>query len=602
MAQANDRDLELAATRALRGAEEVKARLLVEMASGAPAIADLAYAIKVRVKEDYKIVEKVLHKRKEDQAYNVGKLRDIVGLRIVTLYRLDALNIIPPLIRTIRSGGTSTGLFKANSFEEIIIYSTNPKGDAQNLSTKLMEMFRREGLEKIARIDETPRNYTSIHMVAWGRGKYRNSYHDVPVEIQIRTAFEDVWGEIDHSLKYKRQQSEGNADRVDEGLQTSLAHLNVLKTMIDGIAQYADQIKLQITELDGRLKSHLSRSAEDPTKRLAGLKIPDAIKEDIQRAVHYARPALEAGPSADATQKVAILRTSLEVLQAASEQVEALSDLPTRARRETDYVIKMQRALMLFEIGNTLEDGSAHLSRALQIYAELELRFRARVVIRYRLAKVLDAIGERPAAIGKLREVLQALKGRRRFVEENHWICSAAPRVLGVLLWEAADSLRVREAGQRSPSIERVALLREAFEVTQQAYDQEINERVAEKAPSERAKAANNLLYYALEFLETAKIAGERPEGVNHDAVGFYLRELGGEVPETSLVDWRFLDTARRALTYLDQHERAGVAASRLLAMLDDPKIARNIDQRHHQEMVEASHAALSRCKSSAGQ
>src|SRR5688500_9141553 len=90
-------ELELATMQVLRGADDVKRRLLVEMSTGTPAITDLAYAVKVRVKEDYKIVEKVLRKRaeKRDPTYDVSRLRDIVGLRVITLYRLDALKVIP---------------------------------------------------------------------------------------------------------------------------------------------------------------------------------------------------------------------------------------------------------------------------------------------------------------------------------------------------------------------------------------------------------------------------------------------------------------------------------------------------------------------------
>ena len=81
--------LELATMDALRGSQDLKDRLLLHLSTGAPSISDLAYAVKVRVKEDYKIIGKVAKKREETPGYDVGTLRDIIGLRVVTLYRMS---------------------------------------------------------------------------------------------------------------------------------------------------------------------------------------------------------------------------------------------------------------------------------------------------------------------------------------------------------------------------------------------------------------------------------------------------------------------------------------------------------------------------------
>lgn len=175
-----DTNLELATMKALRGAFELRDRLLIALATGNPSITDLAYAVKVRVKEDYKIQEKVLRKREARPEYDVGHLRDIVGLRIVTLYRLDALDIIPILINAIQEPPAG-GVFRAMSLEEIVVYTTNPQGDPQQLSARLMHLFSERGLGQIAKVGEAPTNYTSIHMVAWGQGIYRGEPQDIPV-------------------------------------------------------------------------------------------------------------------------------------------------------------------------------------------------------------------------------------------------------------------------------------------------------------------------------------------------------------------------------------------------------------------------------------
>ena len=81
-----DAELQLATMDALRGTADLREKLELALSSGTPSISDLAYAIKVRVKEDYSCVKKVLSKREEGRAdYDVETLRDVLGVRIVTL-------------------------------------------------------------------------------------------------------------------------------------------------------------------------------------------------------------------------------------------------------------------------------------------------------------------------------------------------------------------------------------------------------------------------------------------------------------------------------------------------------------------------------------
>src|SRR3954452_6299531 len=99
---------------ALRGADTLRERLLMALHAGTPAVADLAYAVKARVKEDYKVIEKIQDRRTgtEDRppqpAYGVGDVTDLVGLRIVTLYRLDVLEVLEALLVTIDADRSSS--------------------------------------------------------------------------------------------------------------------------------------------------------------------------------------------------------------------------------------------------------------------------------------------------------------------------------------------------------------------------------------------------------------------------------------------------------------------------------------------------------------
>jgi chromosome segregation ATPase len=167
---------------------------------------------------------------------------------------------------------------------------------------------------------------------------------------------EDVWGQIEHSLRYKRKRL-GNTDASSPEsarLETTLRHLGALKTMIDGIAQYGDQIKLQIDELEPELRSTTTKVAEEVSARLGALRdLPDELKNEIAAAVASAKPALS-GEISSPEARIRVLRTALARLDMLADAPDTLPDLKTRTRKESRYIITMQRALMHFQLGNLL--------------------------------------------------------------------------------------------------------------------------------------------------------------------------------------------------------------------------------------------------------
>ena len=240
-----------------------------------------------------------------------------------------------------------------------------------------------------------------------------------------------------------------------------------------------------------------------------------------------------------------------------------------RTRNEATYVVEMQIALILSEIGNASADGRNFLEEAAAIYARLEDRWPNRLVILYRHAKVLDALGHADIAIDKLRSVTARLSLPKEVTPARHWIRSAAPRVLGVILWE--EAIRVGELGGAADSTARerkVELLREAYDVTKEAYGLRVKDDPFEAPhqPSERAKAANNLLYYALELAATTGLPNGADGPLKQD-IEQYLADMDAEDP-AKLTDPRFLNTAARAYEYLGQRDLARSAAQRFLDII----------------------------------
>jgi ppGpp synthetase/RelA/SpoT-type nucleotidyltranferase len=562
-----DERLVLDVVEALRGADNLKDRLLTALQSGTPAVSDIAYAVKARVKEDYKVVDKIIDRRsgKSDRPakpnYRVSDVTDIVGLRIITLYRLDALEVIEALLTAMERDKSASAPFVANSISEVIIYTANPEGDVQKLPKLLQELFKDHGLGAVTKIDSRSTNYSSIHVVARGRGKYREGYRELPIEIQIRTALEDVWGQIEHGLKYKRKRIAvtDDASGAERRLTTTLDHLGALKTMVDGIAQYADQIKLQIDELEPELRYSASKSAEDPSARLAALKdLKPEIQAEIARAIGEARPGL-VDANLPQARRVAILRSALSHLEAVADEIPTIADLSQKSRKELRYIVSMQRALAHFQLGNLIESGDRQLGRALALYTEVERDFPDRLIVAYRLARTLDALGARDDAIGKMRDVVGRLSEKGP-LPEDHWVRAAAPRGLGVLLWESVDLKSLSGPADAST----LNVLREAYHLTEAAHAVTVfDDPLSGAALSERARAANNLLYYLLEYLE---VGGPPVSGMEESD----LIRLLGEITTTPIEEVQSLsmaDTMRRAFAHLNDRDQERAAARQVITL-----------------------------------
>lgn len=583
------------------GCADVIARLRNHMNVGAPSISDIAYTIRLREKEDYKIVEKVIQKRKKDPTYSVERIRDVVGLRIVTLYRLDALDIIPRLIQIIRADhGPPPALFLSDQLEEIKIYSTNPRGDAQALPQRITSLFDSLGYGALAEIEDTPSNYTSIHLVAWCRGRYNNGYENIPVEIQIRTALEDAWGEIDHKLKYKPA-TQRLTVRDEAVLQTCLTHLNIMKNFVDGAAQYADQIRVQADVTTARrFLSTTHRLVEDTSAIVRQMDLPAHVRTQIEYALEHQTEAMH--PSRRGRQfaetRTGNLRNAIRELTASIELVtnQVSAQNPDRDKL-LNYYLPLEIALCNFQLGMELKRDENFLAEAVRLYQRAQEEFSERAIIRYRYGRALAAMGDLDAAIKKFEEAQDLLaSGTDKTVENNHWLRLSVPRNLGVLYWEKAESVRF-DIGPDAESREKIlAWVLMAYKVTKQAYETHVTpDGMCDKFDLEtnyRGRSANNLLYYIEDFQD----AGGNLETLTKDA----MYESGEEQKYMELLEKHLdlIDTPQTIHTMLRHFQRMGNKekatefGNKLVRMLRDQGVTDEGGKSHEEEMLRAAIAA----------
>ncbi|BFH65759.1 hypothetical protein [Paenibacillus azoreducens] len=139
------------------------------------------HSIKYRLKDEEHLAEKVNRKSSTDNPINANNLfsrvTDLAGLRILHLYQ-DQFPIIHEKIMN-----------KVSSRDWYFVES--PK--AYTWDPETVNFFSGLGI----RCEQKESYYTSIHYLV--KQKVDTS---IICEIQVRTLFEEIWGEIDHSINY----------------------------------------------------------------------------------------------------------------------------------------------------------------------------------------------------------------------------------------------------------------------------------------------------------------------------------------------------------------------------------------------------------------
>ena len=155
-----------------------------------PALKNLVHSYKSRFKNLDHLKEKIERKNKADLALpteerqgmitkdNIkSRITDICGIRILHLYVGQFEEIHKTIMEYVKMGELAL-------YEEPKAYTWDPE---------YSEYFKSLGLQ--SKLKES--FYTSVHYVIKPRED-----SDITCEVQVRTLFEEVWGEIDHTFNY----------------------------------------------------------------------------------------------------------------------------------------------------------------------------------------------------------------------------------------------------------------------------------------------------------------------------------------------------------------------------------------------------------------
>lgn len=168
---------------------EIFSDRIVSYISRDPILKENVHSHKKRTKDIEHLDEKITRKNvrlRELCAEEINKdnvmdlITDIVGIRILHLHQGQFDAIHKRLMKYVDDG-------------DLALYET-PK--AYTWDPEYASFFRDEGITT----EQKESFYTSVHYVFKA-----NSASKITCEVQVRTLFEEVWGEIDHAINYPQK-------------------------------------------------------------------------------------------------------------------------------------------------------------------------------------------------------------------------------------------------------------------------------------------------------------------------------------------------------------------------------------------------------------
>lgn len=148
-----------------------------------PALNGIIHSVKSRMKNPRHLRDKIQRKGNDKREINESNLfveiNDLIGVRVLYLYQ-DQFKVIHDEI------------LKKVIENKDWRFAEQPK--AYTWDPETMKYFESLGI----RTEVRDTYYTSVHYVI----KPNNELSNITCEIQVRTLFEEIWGEIDHTINY----------------------------------------------------------------------------------------------------------------------------------------------------------------------------------------------------------------------------------------------------------------------------------------------------------------------------------------------------------------------------------------------------------------
>jgi ppGpp synthetase/RelA/SpoT-type nucleotidyltranferase len=535
------------------------------------AAAKRAYAFKGRVKSADDIYKKVMGRRNHEDAerknpsYQPTQVTDASGFRIVKLFNAEVPQSLDELLSLLKlklkeepasQGG------KLKQVVEIEFHTSRRVDDPLSIFKDIQAAVEKHGFTlkqpaQNAAGQGTASSYSSVHVLVECEVKGDIVSRS---EIQLRSVFEEAWSEISHRLKYapiKVARATGPVAAPDsDHLSTTWLHLDALKSLTDGCAQYADLINRQI-EIGADPRADRSSAVPlDPADRSAQMfaRYGAAMHDAVKRAYEQRSRAVALN---DAGPRAAGFRAAAELFQA------ALNIFKADRNEDDERLFDVLREELAFCC--MFSDNEELRSRAETTYREVLTRRPERVSVLLRLGQLRRDAGDFVEAMKFMADGIEAAKSHPDPDPEVHlkagWLLR---RDLAYILWRLVDFEPSRS--------DAVALLRRAVALSQEALDYV-------KTDDQFINSRQNYLYYVVDLWKRSPADQRAPLAATGAKL---LNELRPKV-DLDNCTVETLDTVARGETAFGDPARA-VAAAKVVAQKLGERVAATVRERHCSE------------------
>ncbi|WP_372887491.1 hypothetical protein [Psychrobacter sp.] len=440
----------------------------------------LCYTRKSRVKSKEDILSKFDRKNKEDRptSYKVDDITDIIGLRFIVLFKQDVIPVIQAIVGLLCKDESEENPFLGAEVEELIYYKGNIS--VSNISRKIQECF--SCIDKDMKESISNEGYSSIHIVC----KLKTDSHDVlpksyriPVEIQVRTIFEDAWGEIDHKYGYKaRRESSSSHPTLDK-------HLKTLKHFVDACVDYADLIveesEIELNPSDFSRVLNIPEDPNDLKGLFSQLNIARPYLDEYKKAIKLKNKAIEDGNSKSLIDCADIF---LNIKSRYLKNKEK-SD-------EDNFTFYCSLNYSFCCLVNNTERG---IKNAKEMYLDLISIDSNNSLALMRLGQTMGKIKEFDKSISYLKSSYEhALKKDSNFKIKKtdiNYILSKVPKTVGYYIW-----LKIHDSSETLTEESIQNLYQDAYDFTLKGF----KALDSHKYPADYIEYQNNLTYYLTEI------------------------------------------------------------------------------------------------------
>lgn len=222
------------------------------------------HSYRTRIKDPEHLIVKIIRKKQENlkkykrlDKYNYEKfLTDLIGIRCFILFKADWQKFHSYIDNEIEDNEKLYIKDSLNDFDN----DTSHTYMAEGPKVHIREGDSRTIYEDILPPDaiKSKKIYRSVHYII----KYAGVY----IEIQVRTLFEEGWGEVDHHIVYPYYE-EDNLFKQYTGL------LNRLSGLADEMSSFFCEVKrLELEHLKNSSSSPVQNDKKDKKKRIENVK------------------------------------------------------------------------------------------------------------------------------------------------------------------------------------------------------------------------------------------------------------------------------------------------------------------------------------------